>query len=107
MAGESNIKKLLGQRIKDVRRSKNITQEALAEKIDIEPPSLSNIERGKFAPSIETLQKISEVLDVAPYELYMFEAKKPIEKIKEEIVAAMNKDEKLAQLIYKFFQSVK
>jgi len=107
MSNDYDIKKLLGKRIKNIRRAKNITQETMAEKIGIEPPSLSNIERGKFAPSIETLQKISQILEVAPYELYMFEAEKPIPIIKNEIMSAINKDDKLARLLHKFLQSVR
>ena len=41
-----NIKKELGEKIKRVRKSRGITQEQLAEMIDISPRSLSNIEVG-------------------------------------------------------------
>lgn len=66
----SDFKKLLGKRIKEIRKSKNLTQEKLAELINIEVPSMSYIETGKFAPSVETLQKLSEVLQVKPWEFY-------------------------------------
>ena len=58
-----NIKKLLGQRIKEVRKAKNITQEELAEKIGIGTSNISYIENGKFAPSIENFAKIAEVFE--------------------------------------------
>ena len=57
----SDFKKLLGKRIQNIRKSKGLTQEKLAELINIEPPSLSYLETGKYAPSIDTLQKLSEV----------------------------------------------
>lgn len=55
MKRQYDIKKQLGKRIRYLRRQKEYTQEFFAEKIKIELQSLSNIERGKFAPSIETL----------------------------------------------------
>ena len=68
----SDLKKLLGKKIQIIRKSRNLTQEKLAELIDIETPSLSYLETGKYSPSIETLQKHSEVLKVAPWEFYYF-----------------------------------
>ena len=66
------IKKALGKKIKQIRKSKNLTQEKLAELIGLEVPSLSNIETGKFAPSVDTLQKLCAVMDVEPWEFYHF-----------------------------------
>ena len=43
-------KKLLGKRIKELRKYRNFTQEKLAELIDIEPCSLSAIEIGRHFP---------------------------------------------------------
>ena len=57
-------KKLLGKRIKEIRKQKNLTQEQLAELIQIETGSLSAIESGRHFPSLPTLEKISATLDV-------------------------------------------
>lgn len=46
------FKKALGKRIQTFRKAGKFTQEQLAELIGIEVPSLSNIETGKYAPSI-------------------------------------------------------
>lgn len=67
-----DLKKQLGQRIKTIRKQQQLTQETLAEMIGIEIPSLSNIETGKFAPSVETLEKLAAALQIEPYELYRF-----------------------------------
>ena len=40
-----SLKEKLGARIKEIRKSKKITQEKLAEMIDIDIPNISNIER--------------------------------------------------------------
>ena len=98
----SNIKKLLGNRIREIRRSKNLTQEKLAELVGIGTPNISYIETGKFAPSMDTLEKIAEILEVKPFELYMFEPLKPANELREELITAMD-DENLLKLLYKFF----
>ena len=102
-----NIKKLLGKRIKEIRLKRKLTQEKLAEMVDIGTPNISYIETGKFAPAIDTLQKIADALNVSPYELYMFEALKSADEIKDETFNALEKDEDLLRLIYKIYKSVK
>lgn len=59
-----NNKKLLGQRIKEVRKAKGLTQEKLAEIIGIETGSLSAIESGRHFPSLITLEKIATHFDI-------------------------------------------
>lgn len=103
----SNIKKLLGQRIRELRKAKGLTQEQLAEKIGIGTSNISYIETGKFAPSIESFEKIVEALEVAPYELYMFAPLKPINEIKQELFLVLENNEELLKLIYKFYLTVK
>ena len=102
-----NIKKLLGQRIKEVRKAKNITQEELAEKIGIGTSNISYIENGKFAPSIENFAKITEVLGVEPSELYKFSHHKTLDEIKQEFFQAMEADEHLLKLMYKIYLALK
>ena len=59
-----DVKQMIGIRIKDIRNKREFTQEELAEKIDINPKYLSSIERGKENPTLNTLIKLSESLDV-------------------------------------------
>lgn len=47
-------KKLLGKRIKEIRRKKELTHEQPAELIEIETGSLSAIESGRHFPSPPT-----------------------------------------------------
>ena len=42
------IKKLLGQRIRQLRKARGLTQEELAEMLEIGTPNISYIENGKF-----------------------------------------------------------
>ena len=68
----SSLKEKLGARIQQIRKSKKLTQEKLAEAIGLDTPNLSNIERGKRFVSAETLEKIINALDVSEKELFDF-----------------------------------
>lgn len=103
----NDIKELLGKRIREIRKSQNLTQENLAELVGVESPSISNIENGKYYPTNENLQKIADVLKVKPYELYMFEHLRPIDELKTEIFQALDDNDRLIRLMYKFYISVK
>ncbi len=52
----------IGEKIKQLRREKNLTQEKLAELAKIDPKSIVEIERGKRNPTLKTLNKISLAL---------------------------------------------
>lgn len=53
-----------GKRLKELRKSKGYTQQALAEKADIDEKHLSRIENGKYFPSFATLNKLLSALGV-------------------------------------------
>lgn len=103
----STLKKLLGKRIKELRKARGITQEQLAEMLGIGTPNISYIENGKFAPSIENFEKLSKIFDVEPYELYKFSHQKTAEKMKEELFYILNNDENMLKLIYKIYEAIK
>lgn len=97
-----NTLKLFGKRLKEIRKSKNITQEQLAEHVGIEPKQICRIENGTCFTTYEKLQKIAQTLDVEIYEFFRYEHKKP----KDALVKEMNElftnasDEKI-ETIYK------
>jgi len=55
----------VGERIRNLRTSKNITQDQLSELLEINPSHLSNIERGRTKMSTDTLVNISRSLNVS------------------------------------------
>lgn len=61
MALDYNV---IGQRIKQARLAKNLTQEDLAEKIDISVAFLSRVERGNSHINLKRLNQICSLLDV-------------------------------------------
>lgn len=54
----------LGKRIREIRNQESITQEKLAEKLNKTSNYISNIERGKSKPSLETIIDICNALNV-------------------------------------------
>lgn len=68
----STLKELVGKRIKIVRKSCNLTQEKLAELIDIGTRQVSRLECGGNFPSHQTFEKLSRVLGVETREFFDF-----------------------------------
>jgi len=58
--------KIMGKRIKQQRKIAKITQEELAEKLNISASYQSRLERGATKISLELLVKIAEHLKVSP-----------------------------------------
>lgn len=54
----------IGERIKEIRKRKGMTQGELAEKIETTPQNVSQYERGIRNPKYKTLSKIAAALDV-------------------------------------------
>ncbi|MCM1131772.1 MAG: helix-turn-helix transcriptional regulator [Roseburia sp.] len=65
-------RKLLGKRIVELRHQKNLTQEELADKINIAVRSLSEIENGKCAPNAIIVYRIARALNIPLFEFYTF-----------------------------------
>jgi transcriptional regulator with XRE-family HTH domain len=89
------IKNLLGKNIKYFRFHKQISQSELAEKADISVTFLSNIERGKMFPKVETLSRITKSLDVEVFELFRAdlafkENREMISRLSEDITKNVN-----------------
>lgn len=62
----------LGSRLKEIRKTRGLTQEALAEKIDLSPQYLSRLEGGHQSPSLETVARLAEALNLELSELFDF-----------------------------------
>ena len=55
----------LGQRIRKTRTAKNITQEELGEICELSTAHIGHIERGTRTPSIDSVFRISQALNVS------------------------------------------
>ena len=58
------IRKRVGERIKQIREKKGISQQEIAVACDFEKSSMSRIEAGRTNPTVTTLYKISIALGV-------------------------------------------
>ncbi len=59
----------VGNRIKYFRRLKSISQEELALRANLNPAYFGQVERGVKCPTIDTLYKIANALEVSPAKL--------------------------------------
>lgn len=68
----SNIKYIVGDRIRSLRNERGWSQEELAHRADIHPSHLGKIERGEKSATIDSLEKIVNALGITFEELFMF-----------------------------------
>ncbi|WP_200889544.1 helix-turn-helix domain-containing protein [Cohnella kolymensis] len=57
---------MIGNRIRKAREDKGITQEILAESMDVSNAYISKIERGRTPVNLDNLDKICAVLETSP-----------------------------------------
>lgn len=67
---ESKYLAAFGKRFAEIRRSRGLTQEQLAEKANITPLSVGFIEQGRRWPRIATLHKLAKCLNVSVADLF-------------------------------------
>lgn len=103
----SELKKLLGKRIREIRVARNLTQEDLSELTEIGASSISKIESGHFHPTDENLERIAKALNVEPYKLYMFNHQKDTKELLKDIQTMLNQatDEEI-KLVYKVLSGI-
>ena len=70
----ATLRKKFGKHLREIRAQRAMTQERFAEALDISVDFLSLIERGRNAPSFETLDKIAKRLRMPVAELFHFDA---------------------------------
>lgn len=68
-----SLQQRFGKRLKKLRRSSDLTQEALAEAVGVSTEHISRIERGIVAPSFKTIDGLASVLEVEVRVLFDFD----------------------------------
>ena len=69
---EDSLKIKVGKRIQEIRDKKKISQQDLAAKCNFEKSNMSRLEAGKVNPTLSTLEKISNALEVNITDLFNF-----------------------------------
>lgn len=65
----------LGKKIITMRNEKNLSQEQLAEKLNVTRQTISNWENGKFYPDIDSLVNLSKYFNVSLDDLLSYDEK--------------------------------
>jgi transcriptional regulator with XRE-family HTH domain len=79
-------KKLLGQKVRQLRKQHQYSQERFAEMLGIDPNSVSRIECGVYYPSLDTLERIAKILKVELRDLFLFSNKESAEELRTYLV---------------------
>ena len=61
---KDDVIKKVGLKIREIRESKNLSIMELADKLDIEYNNMIRIEKGRTNPTLGTLYKICQALDI-------------------------------------------
>ena len=99
-------KKLLGLRLRELRKRKGINQEKLAELISVEPATISNIENGKNYPSMINLENILMALNSDFIEAFDFEHKNTGKNLVAEINNALKNNPDRIEDFYKIVMAL-
>ena len=70
MHGNAKLPKSLGKKIQRKRKDLGLTQDELAEKVGISLTYMGFIEQGRYAPSLEVLNKIAKALKIPLSDLF-------------------------------------
>lgn len=103
----SYIQQIIGNNIKNLRKSKNLSRELLAEKISISYQYLSQIEAGKNFLKAETFEKLCEALEITPAQLVSIDSDLPLQIDDKDSIKPLlhqiirNFDSKKAESLYK------
>lgn len=104
-----NLKTKLGKRIKYLRKSQNITQEKLAEMINMDITSLSKIETGRNYPQPETIERLAAALNTDISQLFSFSRLEKSEDYLNAIIKNINviqNDENKLKILYNITSSL-
>jgi len=89
----TKIQEIFLNNMKNARAKLGLSQSKLAEKADVSTGFIADIEIGRRSSSLNTLQKIADVLKLKPYQLLIeeddievYDKKELLNKVQEEII---------------------
>jgi len=99
MKKEENINLKIGNKILELRKKANLSQENLAEKLDVSRQTISKWETGETSPDLKQAASISKIFNISLDELVD-------NNIKEIIVEKVSNTELLAGIIIKILKAI-
>lgn len=73
---------LFGRRLREIRKERGLTQEALAESADLSGNYISDLELGRKVPSLTILVRLSQALEVATTDLLVDFTREAVKRMK-------------------------
>lgn len=81
----TDLLKLVGAKIKHIRKQKGLSQAKLAELSGLQDSYIGGIERGERNISLNSLEKITSALEIDPVEVFRFGSLDEIEGVTEKL----------------------
>ncbi len=104
----AQLSKLLGLRIRELRKSKRLTQAQLAEAIGMETTNLCKLENGCQFPKEENIEKLAVFFNIPVKELFDFEHFQTAKDIQQDLILAIkNATDKDLKMYYKLISAVR
>lgn len=103
------VKQEFGKKIKRMRLNRGLTQEELAEAVDLSQRAMSGIETGENFASAETIDKLVSALDTTLEELFSTNHLKVQEDLRQEIdekLNSINDDSEKLIIVYNVIKSL-
>jgi|SRR5690242_14183148 transcriptional regulator with XRE-family HTH domain len=72
---------LIGQKLREIREAKNMSQVEIAEATGLVQPYVSRVENGHTIPGVETLEKWASALKIPLYQI-LYEGEEPPKALK-------------------------
>ncbi len=104
-----DIKIEFGEKIRRMRQNRGLTQEQLAESIEISQRALSAIERGENFVTSETINKLLKALNTTSEELFATNHLKEPEELHSEIlknISKLLKNPQKLEIVYNITKSL-
>lgn len=105
---KSNVKELVGRRVKSLRKGSSLTQEQLAERANLHVKYISSLECGRENPTLDVFLKISNALGVEVADIFAFEHESENAKeLRKTLTALLNDaDPEGLQMAFKIVKAV-
>ena len=101
----THVQEIFIKNLRHYRNAAGFSQLAFSEKIGLSPNYLNAIENGKNFPSTEVIQKMVDVLNIMPYQLFLEKPESSNQATSREIVQlANNLKQDLTAQIDKFIE---
>jgi transcriptional regulator with XRE-family HTH domain len=76
----------IGQRLREIREAKNLSQGDIAERTGLVRPYISRVENGHTIPGLETLERWARALEMPLYQI-LYEGEEPPKPLKVSVTA--------------------